>query len=135
MTTDTIDPTQKTTDPADLQLEIQDLGAVYLGGFTFASLGRADRAVECTPGARDRADALFATTVVPGPNAVPDKETPEGAVRSVLPSWLVAQPRRSRFRGPFGTTRQYRLADSRRNTTYPRTTARSGPLSTTHPKN
>ena len=56
---------ESTTDPADLQLEIQDLGAVYLGGFTFASLGRAVRTVECTPGAHDRADALFATTVVP----------------------------------------------------------------------
>jgi predicted acetyltransferase len=56
---------EATTDPADLQLEIQDLAAVYLGGFTFASLGRADRTVECSPGARDRADALFATTVVP----------------------------------------------------------------------
>ena len=54
-----------TIDAPDLQLEIQDLAAVYLGGFTFASLGRADRTVECTPGARDRADALFATTVVP----------------------------------------------------------------------
>jgi predicted acetyltransferase len=56
---------ESTTDPADLQLEIQDLGAVYMGGFTFASLGRAGRTVECTPAARDRADALFATTVVP----------------------------------------------------------------------
>jgi predicted acetyltransferase len=56
---------ENTTDPADMQLEIQDLGAVYLGGFTFASLGQAGRTVECSPGARDRADALFATTVVP----------------------------------------------------------------------
>jgi predicted acetyltransferase len=56
---------ERTTDAPDLQLEIQDLGAVYLGGFTFANLGRAGRTVECAPGARERADALFASNVSP----------------------------------------------------------------------
>jgi len=56
---------ERTTDAADLQLTIADLGAVYMGAFSFASLGRAARTVECTPGARARADALFATTVAP----------------------------------------------------------------------
>ena len=56
---------QPTTDAADLQLESADLAAVYLGGFRMASLARAGRTVECVPGARERADAMFATTVVP----------------------------------------------------------------------
>jgi predicted acetyltransferase len=47
--------------PADLQLDIADLGAVYLGGFTFRSLADAGRGAECTPGAIERADLLFAT--------------------------------------------------------------------------
>jgi predicted acetyltransferase len=56
---------EETSDPADLRLEIQDLGAVYLGGFTFASLGRAGRTVECTPDARAQADAMFASNAAP----------------------------------------------------------------------
>ncbi|MEX2546480.1 MAG: GNAT family N-acetyltransferase [Chloroflexota bacterium] len=57
--------TEKTDDPADLELEVQDLAAVYMGAFRFASLGRAGRTVERTPDARVRADAIFATTVAP----------------------------------------------------------------------
>jgi predicted acetyltransferase len=51
-----------TTDkPADMRLDITDLGAVYLGGFTFRSLADAGRGAECTPGAIERADLIFAT--------------------------------------------------------------------------
>jgi predicted acetyltransferase len=50
-----------TNQPPDLQLDITDLGAVYLGGFTFRSLADAGRGAECTPGAIERADRLFAT--------------------------------------------------------------------------
>ena len=50
-----------TDQPADLQLDITDLGAVYLGGFTFRQLAAAGRGAECTPGAIERADLLFAT--------------------------------------------------------------------------
>lgn len=56
---------ERTSDEPDLQLDAADLAAVYLGGFTFASLARAGRTNECVRGARDRADAMFATTEVP----------------------------------------------------------------------
>ena len=56
---------EPTTDAADIQLDITDLGAVYMGGFRFASLGRAARTVECTEGARARADEMFASTEAP----------------------------------------------------------------------
>ena len=56
---------QPTSDPADMVLDVTDLAAVYLGTFTFAELGRAGRTEELTPGARARADALFATTTQP----------------------------------------------------------------------
>ena len=56
---------QATTEMPDLQLDSADLAAVYLGGFTFASLARAGRTNECVPGARERADAMFATTTSP----------------------------------------------------------------------
>jgi len=45
----------------DLRLEVDALGSVYLGGFTFADLARAGRIEEVTPGAVARADALFRT--------------------------------------------------------------------------
>jgi len=38
---------------------------VYLGGFSFADLVRASRAVELVPGAVVRADALFVTHLQP----------------------------------------------------------------------
>ncbi len=56
------EPTDKA---ADLRLDTTDLAAVYLGGFTFADLARAGRTSELTPGARARADALFATDSPP----------------------------------------------------------------------
>jgi hypothetical protein len=41
------------------------LGAVYLGGVTFAQLWQAGRAVERRPGGVHRADALFRTERAP----------------------------------------------------------------------
>ena len=57
-----VDPT---TDTADLALDVTDLGAVYLGAFSFAQLARAGRTAELTSGARARADALFVSHVQP----------------------------------------------------------------------
>lgn len=54
-----------TSDAADLSLDVADLGAVYLGAFTFAALARATRIREDVSGALARADSLFATTVAP----------------------------------------------------------------------
>ena len=56
---------EETTNMPDIQLDTADLAAVYLGGFRFASLARAGRTNECVPGARERADAMFATTGTP----------------------------------------------------------------------
>jgi predicted acetyltransferase len=52
---------EPTTDRPDLELEPNDLAAVYLGEFSFAALAAAGRTREFTPGARERADRLFAT--------------------------------------------------------------------------
>ncbi|MDQ3645747.1 MAG: GNAT family N-acetyltransferase [Actinomycetota bacterium] len=49
----------------DISLDIAALGAVYLGGYTFAQLGRALRAEECSEGAFAKADAMFRTDVAP----------------------------------------------------------------------
>jgi len=40
-------------------MEIDALGSVYLGGFTFAELARGGRVVELTERGAARADALF----------------------------------------------------------------------------
>jgi predicted acetyltransferase len=58
----TVTPTD--ADP-DLTLDIADLAATYLGGFTFTDLARAGRVGESRPGAIDAADRLFATVVTP----------------------------------------------------------------------
>ena len=50
---------------ADLSLDVQDLASVYLGGFTFAELGRAGRVEEVRPGAVRDADELFRSEVAP----------------------------------------------------------------------
>jgi predicted acetyltransferase len=50
---------EKTTAEADLACDVSSLGCVYLGGFTFAQLGRSMRVRELRPGAITRADALF----------------------------------------------------------------------------
>lgn len=56
---------ESTTEAADLQLEISDLGAAYLGAFSFDSLGRSGRTIEMTRGARARADAIFDSDISP----------------------------------------------------------------------
>jgi predicted acetyltransferase len=49
----------------DLVLDIADLGAAYLGGASLASLARAERVTERTPGALLRADRMFAADPPP----------------------------------------------------------------------
>jgi predicted acetyltransferase len=49
----------------ELRVDITDLGAVFLGGFTFAQLARAGRGSEVATGAIRRADAIFATDRAP----------------------------------------------------------------------
>lgn len=54
------------TDAApELELDVADLGAVYLGAFDFAHLARADRVRELTPGALERASDLVRTSLPP----------------------------------------------------------------------
>jgi predicted acetyltransferase len=55
----------RTSDAADLALDVSDLGSVYLGGFTFRDLQRAGRVEELTEGAVYGADATFRTGVLP----------------------------------------------------------------------
>lgn len=54
-----------TVQPAELHLDITDLGAVYLGGFKLNDLARAGRGRELVGGAGSRADAMFATDRAP----------------------------------------------------------------------
>lgn len=58
---------RRTDDLADLRIAAADLGAVYLGGVSFATLARAGLVVELAAGAVARADAAFATA--PGPSS------------------------------------------------------------------
>jgi predicted acetyltransferase len=51
----------RTTAEADLRLDVSELGSVYLGGFTFDQLRRAERLEELKEGAAARADELFRT--------------------------------------------------------------------------
>jgi predicted acetyltransferase len=51
----------RTDRPADLVVPMPELGSVLAGGTTWLTLARAGRVVEQTPGALDRADALFRT--------------------------------------------------------------------------
>jgi predicted acetyltransferase len=55
----------ETSDAPDLRLDITDLGAVYLGGITFAQLGNAGRTSEVTAGARATADRMFSSDIPP----------------------------------------------------------------------
>jgi predicted acetyltransferase len=55
----------RTTAPADLALDVADLASLYLGGFTWAELGRSGRIDELSQGAVARADALFRTDRAP----------------------------------------------------------------------
>ncbi|MGZ4339228.1 MAG: GNAT family N-acetyltransferase [Gaiellaceae bacterium] len=56
---------ERTDAPADLALDVNGLGSVYLGGFSFGDLVRASRARELTPDAAARADALFGAGPAP----------------------------------------------------------------------
>ena len=56
---------ERTTAAPDLRLDVTALGSAYLGGFGFGELVRAARADALTPGAADRADALFRTGAQP----------------------------------------------------------------------
>ena len=49
----------------DVRLDVQALGAAYLGGFSFAELARAERVEELSRGGLARADALFRTDAAP----------------------------------------------------------------------
>ena len=49
----------------DLRLDVQALGAAYLGGFSFRELAAVERVDEVVRGGVARADALFATRAAP----------------------------------------------------------------------
>jgi predicted acetyltransferase len=53
---------EKTDEAADLALDVRELGAVYLGGFTFGELVRAGIVRELNEGGAARADTLFLTS-------------------------------------------------------------------------
>jgi predicted acetyltransferase len=59
------DGVDRTSDEADLRLDVTGVGSVYLGGFSFADLVRGSRAEELTAGAARRADDVFGTGVQP----------------------------------------------------------------------
>jgi hypothetical protein len=48
-----------------VRLDVQALGAAYLGGFSFAELARAEMVEEVARGGLARADALFRTDAAP----------------------------------------------------------------------
>lgn len=54
-----------TTKSPDITLAVDDLAVPYLGGFPLTPLAQAGRVVENTPGALQRADAMFATPLKP----------------------------------------------------------------------
>jgi predicted acetyltransferase len=56
---------KRTDGPAELSCDVTALGSVYLGGFSWAQLGRALRVEEVRRGAIARADALFASARAP----------------------------------------------------------------------
>jgi predicted acetyltransferase len=51
--------------PADLELDVADLSALYLGGFRATDLAAAQRITERSPAALERADAFFLWPVAP----------------------------------------------------------------------
>ena len=53
------------TDPPDMACDVTDLGAAYLGAFSFAQLAAAGRVRELAPGGVQRADGLFRTDIAP----------------------------------------------------------------------
>jgi predicted acetyltransferase len=56
---------EPTSRPADVVLDVAELGCLYLGGVRATELARAGRVGERTPGALARADALFGWPVAP----------------------------------------------------------------------
>jgi predicted acetyltransferase len=56
---------ERTERPADLALNVNDLGAVYLGGTRVRTLAEALQIHELRAGALDRADAMFRWPVAP----------------------------------------------------------------------
>ncbi|MDB5077017.1 MAG: GCN5-related N-acetyltransferase [Chloroflexi bacterium] len=56
---------RRTGELADLVMHIEDLGTVYLGGNSFASLARAGRVQEETAAALRKADVMFASSPLP----------------------------------------------------------------------
>jgi predicted acetyltransferase len=56
---------RRTDAPADVALDVADLGATYLGGVRFGTLARAGRVAELTPGALAQVDALFTCDPAP----------------------------------------------------------------------
>lgn len=59
------DGVERTESAADLRCDVNALGSVYLGGFTWAQLARAFGAEELQQGAITRADAMFRSTPAP----------------------------------------------------------------------
>jgi predicted acetyltransferase len=59
------DGIRRTDDAPDLSCDVTALGSVYLGGVTWAQLGRSLRVAERRPGALARADALFLSDAAP----------------------------------------------------------------------
>jgi predicted acetyltransferase len=55
----------RTRRPADLELDVADLASAYLGAFDFHALAGAERVVERTDGALERASLLFRTPKPP----------------------------------------------------------------------
>lgn len=55
----------RTTASPDLRLDQRDLAAVYLGGHRLREVAIAGRVVELTPGAIERATAMFGTALLP----------------------------------------------------------------------
>lgn len=56
---------KRTSDAADLELDVAELGSVYLGGFSLRELASAGRVRELTPESVERADELFVKTRAP----------------------------------------------------------------------
>ena len=56
---------RKTNRPPDVRLDVQTLAAVFLGGFTFAELARAERVEELRRGGVRRADGFFGVSAQP----------------------------------------------------------------------
>jgi predicted acetyltransferase len=59
------DDVGRTEDPADLALDVAELGSVYLGGYDFHALVHAGLAEERVPGAAEAATLLFRTDLPP----------------------------------------------------------------------